>query len=41
MKTESVQYSLQGRIATAASTGQRNILFSNYREGDVGNEAKT
>ena len=31
----------RGRYTLATSTGQRNILFSNYREGDVGNEAKT
>ena len=32
---------MTGRFAVVISTGRRNILFSNYREGDVENEAKT
>ena len=37
----SPSYQLKGRYWTVISTGRRNILFSNYREGDVENEAKT
>ena len=34
-------YHPNGRFRRVTSTGQRNILFSNYREGGVEYEAKT
>ncbi len=37
----SLKFLLSVRFTPVISTGRRNILFSNYREGDVENEAKT